>query len=182
MARIPSGAVVTALTTAALAVIGVLAWQASAAPDRLAGHAATPPVAVHARPSATPQPTALPGGSGSGKRAVYSLGEKRVWLVDAGGRVAGTFAVAPETVSPPPGRYAVTHKYAKVTGTDGVPIENVVLFAVVGGVPIGFSSAVDGSMPTPDPAVKAGGIRESPGDGAAMWAFTASGTPVVVVP
>ena len=58
---------------------------------------------------------------------------------------------------------------APVTGSDGVPIEHVVRFATVDGVSVGFSAAVDGSTPEPDPTKKTGGIRESRADGDAMW-------------
>ena len=182
MARIPSGAVVTGLTAAALAVIGVLAWQASAAPDHLRHGAGATAAVSSPAPTPTPQPTVLPAGSGSGQRIVYALGGRRVWLVDATGRGERTFTVMPGTVSPPPGRYTVTSRSAKVMGSDGVPVEHVVIFAHVNGVYVGFSAAVDGSTPTPDPARKTGGVREARADGAAMWSFAEPGAPVVVTP
>ena len=46
-----------------------------------------------------------------------------------------------------------------------------------------YSAAVDGSTPKPNPGStkKTGGIRESRGDGKAMWDFALIGTKVVVV-
>ncbi|MBV9023965.1 MAG: hypothetical protein JO362_09260 [Streptomycetaceae bacterium] len=193
MARIAPGPIVAALTTGALAVIGVLAWQASASPDYSGrararatadAHASIPP---STSPSTSPWSTlsgdaaGLPTASGEGRRVVYSLSEKRVWLVAATGRAQRSFIVAPGSVSPEPGTYAVTSRSDRVTGTDGVPVEYVVRFTSVGGTTIGFSAAVDGSMPTPDTAKRTGGVRENSADGAAMWQFALLGAKIVVV-
>ncbi|MDJ0340613.1 hypothetical protein QMK19_11385 [Streptomyces sp. H10-C2] len=184
MARIGSGTLVTGLTAAALAVIAVLAVQAS-------GSAADHP--VRARPSASastapstkaPPPAkapALPANTGSGKRVVYGLAAKRVWLVDANDKVLRAYVVAPGSVDPVPGRYKVTSRTARGTGGDGIPIEHVVRFATVGNTVIGFSSAVDASMPSPDPQKKTGGIRETPADGDELWKLAVIDTRVVVV-
>ena len=70
----------------------------------------------------------------------------------------------------------------RVTGSDGVPVEHVVRFASVDGTVIGFSAALDGSVPQLDPKVRTGGVRETRADGAAMWRFATIGRKVVVVP
>lgn len=182
-----SSTIVTALTAAALIAVGVLGYQASAsAPDSLAeapkGGKHAPQSPGHAKKKdPAPRPVAVPEGSGTGKRIVYALGDKRVWLVGADGTAVRTFTVAPSTVSPPMGTYTVTSRSLSVTGSDGVAIEHVVRFAGVDGVVIGFSAAVDGSTPPPDPAKKTGGIREKRADGAALWDFAPQGTKVVVV-
>ncbi|MFC5721809.1 hypothetical protein ACFP1Z_16680 [Streptomyces gamaensis] len=187
MARSSSGAFVAGLTVAALAGVGFLAYQASAAPDR-------PARAAHAAPSAsdapdagkdTPRadPNALPADSGTGMRVVYALERRRVWLVTANGDVTRTFEVAPSTVNPPVGSYKVTSRTPSGPGSDGIPIEHIVRFhRDAAGVVFGFSAAVDGSSPNPTAAKKTGGIREKPADGRAMWEFAINGTPVVVVP
>ncbi|MFJ9414733.1 L,D-transpeptidase [Streptomyces sp. NPDC101227] len=185
-----SSTIVTALTAAALVAVGVLGYQASAsAPDHLtargASHHAKRP-AHPGRPAPkdkTPRPAAVPAASGTGKRVVYSLGAKRVWLVDAQGKALRTYKVAPSTVSPVAGAYQVTQRSVSLTGSDGLAIEHVVLFGSVNGVVVGFSAAVDGSTPKPNPGAtkKTGGIRESRGDGKAMWDFALVGTKVVVV-
>ncbi|WP_338677222.1 L,D-transpeptidase [Streptomyces sp. SCSIO 30461] len=187
MARSSSG-MVAGLTAAALAVVGFLAYQASAnVPDDLgrpatAGHSpgAEPPGSAADQPR--PDPLAVPAKSGKGVRVVYALGERRVWLVGADGKATHTFPVAPSTVSPLPGTYEVTSRSADIRGSDGVPIEHVVRFATVDGVSIGFSAAVDGSMPYPDPSRKTGGVRMKRADGDAMWDFAVIETKVVVVP
>ncbi|MFF2507943.1 hypothetical protein ACFVTY_31940 [Streptomyces sp. NPDC058067] len=185
MARSSSG-FVAGLTAAALAVVGFLTYQASAsAPDSLAA-----PKKTEKSPSATAthasknkqDPNAVPAQSGIGERVVYSVGDDRVWLVGEGGKAQRTFKVAPSTVDPPAGRYVVSSRSGSITGSDGVPIEHVVRFANVEGIAIGFSAAVDGSMPEPDPLKKTGGIREKRADGDAMWEFATIGKKIVVVP
>ncbi len=183
-----------ALTAAALAGVGFLAVQAEAAPDR--------PAAAHASAGkdkgqdsggqgagdAAGQdqgkgPEAVPQGSGAGMRVVYALAQKRVWLVGADEKASHTFEVSPSTVSPPPGTYKVTSRTLNVTGSDGTPIEHVVIFhRDAAGIVFGFSAAVDGRPPNPTPGKKTGGIRENPADGLAMWQFAVSNTKVVVVP
>lgn len=84
-------------------------------------------------------------------------------------------------MDPRPGSYRVTSRAGAVTGTDGIPIEHVVRFATVNDVTIGFSAALDGSLPEPDPTMLTGGIRQSTADGDAMWEFATIGEPVVVI-
>jgi hypothetical protein len=184
MARISSGAVVAGLTAAALAVIAALAVQASGAAPIAAGRKPGAVASPSSLPKAKPKTYPLPAGSGSGSRVVYSLGQDRVWLVDAAGRTTRTFEVSPGTVDPAPGTYTVSGSLARTAtglGGDGVAIEHVVRFATSDGVVIGFSAAQDGSLPTPDPAQKTGGIRERRADGAALWATALIGTRIVVV-
>lgn len=193
------GAFVTAWTALALAVVTFFAYQASAADDRAASGAA---------PAESPSPsdgdesgdgdggageaeadeTALPADSGEGKRVVYALERQRIWLVDVaedgtGEAVADTYEVHPSSVLPEPGEYAVTSRTPQITGSDGVPVQNVVVFHVdAEGIVFGFSTALDGSVPDPDGAERTGGVRQSSEDGDAMWLFTDVGLPVVVVP
>ncbi|MEU9112088.1 L,D-transpeptidase [Streptomyces sp. NPDC048483] len=184
-----SSTIVTALTAAALVAVGFLGYQASAsAPDHLAArgqeqHTKKPAPHAPTKKPKTPGPAAVPAGSGTGKRVVYSLGAKRVWLVDAQDKALRTYPVAPSTVSPAAGAYQVTQRSVSLMGSDGIAIEHVVLFARTNGVVVGFSAAVDGSTPKPDPGAtkKTGGIRESRANGKALWDFALYGTKIVVV-
>ncbi|MFF2570109.1 hypothetical protein [Streptomyces sp. NPDC058084] len=176
------------LTAAALAAVGFLAYQASAtapSPAELAAKPTTPSTAPSATASGKPKPPkdplALPAASGSGERVVYALADRRVWLVNAKNQVTRTFSVMPSTVNPPPGAYAVSSRSGAVRGSDGVQIEHVVRFATVQDVSVGFSAAVDGSTPEPDPSRKTGGIRMKRADGDALWSFAVIGAKVVVV-
>jgi len=177
---------VAGLTAAAVAVVGFLAHQASAhVPDSLGKpQVKTSPKATPSKPPADKKNPVLPlpGGSGTGERVVYSVGDHRVWLVGADDKVQRTFEVTPGTVSPLPGTYRVTNRNPGTTGSDGTRVEHLVLFTQTQqGLGIGFSAAVDGSTAAPDASKKLGGIRESRADGAAMWEFTAHAQKVVVV-
>ncbi|GGR97550.1 hypothetical protein GCM10010269_40520 [Streptomyces humidus] len=177
-----SSTFVAGLTAAALATVGFLAFQASAsAPADLdvRGSGGAP---AKKAPGDRRTPAALPADSGTGRRVVYSLDADRVWLVGPNDVVTRTFKVAPGSVDPRPGSYVVTSRSGAVTGTDGTPVEHVVRFTTVQDTTIGFSAALDGSMPEPDPTMKTGGIRETVADGAAMWTFATIGRGVVVVP
>ncbi|THA32609.1 hypothetical protein E6R18_13640 [Streptomyces sp. A1277] len=178
-----------ALTAAAVAVVGFLAYQASAdvpadlsAKPKASSSASAPAGAGHAKPKPKKDPLAVPAASGTGMRVVYALADRRVWLVDATGKASRTFKVMPSAVSAVPGTYTVTSRSGSVKGSDGVPIEHVVRFASVNDVAIGFSAAQDGSMEEPDPTLKAGGVRMSREDGDAMWTFATVSVKVVVVP
>ncbi|AZP18521.1 hypothetical protein EJC51_21985 [Streptomyces aquilus] len=186
MRAVPASKVwVTGLTVGAIAVVAALAVQA----DKGAKPEATsvrPTATASASPSAgakKPAATAVPDDSGTGRRIVYSLGEKRVWLVDASDAARRTFAVWPGTVAPDPGNYTVgTRSGDPITGSDGVKIEHVVYFAAKSGKNIAFSNAVDGSSPPPPAAgIQTGGIRMKKADGSALWTFGETGTTVVVV-
>ncbi|CUM39070.1 putative secreted protein [Streptomyces venezuelae] len=187
MARSSSG-FVAGLTAAAVVAVGVLAYQASAnAPADLSVKPTTPGTAVPSvSPSGGPKqpakdPLTVPAASGSGERVVYALADRKVWLVGSKGKATRAFSVMPSTVNPLPGSYTVTSRSGTVTGSDGVRIEHVVRFATNEDVVIGFSAAVDGSTPKPDPTKKTGGIRMKRADGDALWMFASIGAKVVVV-
>ncbi|GAB2937551.1 hypothetical protein [Streptomyces mayteni] len=196
-----SGVFVSVLTVAALAVVAFFAYQASAAVDDAPSRSAeqsdesTGPEdeangggesGEGGEGSATEEPP-VPAESGTGKRVVYSLGQQRIWLVDVsqdgtGEVVLDTFPVHPSPVSPSPGEYAVSSRNPSGTGSDGVAIENTVIFHEEDGVVFGFSAAIDGSTPDPDSELRTGAVREAREDGAAMWDFATDGVAVTVVP
>jgi hypothetical protein len=175
---------VTGLTVGAVAAVTVLAVQADRGPHPTAA-AARPSATASASPRPAPKesaPAAVPDGSGTGRRIVYSLEHRRVWLVDASDSPRRTFPVWPGTVDPDPGTYTVGTRTQATTGSDGVQIEHVVYFAAKSGVNIAFSAAVDGASPPPPASgASTGGIRMKSADGSALWAFGTAGTTVVVV-
>ncbi len=184
-ARLPSWTWVSGLTVGAIAAVSVLAMQASEGPHPTASATPARPSAsasAHPKPTETAAPAPVPDGSGTGRRVVYSLGQQRVWLVDASDATRRTFAVWPGTVDPAPGTYIVGKRTQGVTtGSDGVQIEQIVFFAQADGVSVAFSNAVDGSSPPPPSGAKTGGIRLHKADGTAVWAFATAGTKVTVV-
>ncbi|MFJ4472869.1 hypothetical protein ACIP2X_36020 [Streptomyces sp. NPDC089424] len=182
--RLPSWAWVSGLTVGAIAAVAVLAVQAGQG-QRPAAAATRPSpsasVSVKPKPS-KPAPPAVPDGSGTGRRIVYALGERRVWLVDASDSTRRTFTVWPGTVDPDPGAYTVGTRTDATTGSDGVEIEHIVYFAAKSGVNIAFSAAVDGSSPPPAASgTQTGGIRMKSADSSALWTFGTAGTKVTVV-
>ncbi|GAA2095743.1 hypothetical protein GCM10009759_24330 [Kitasatospora saccharophila] len=188
MAKLGPGVVVGGLTLGALAVIGLLAFQANGAASRAV---AAVPSASSAAPSASapesgrPTPPPLPADSGTGVRVVYSLKDQQVWLVDPKkpNPVLASFKVVPGNTLPAAGTYSVASRTAAGTGTDGRQIEHVVRFAQQSGTVFGFSALVDEKAPAPsqDPKKKTGGIRATRADGQALWDFAPNGTRVVVV-
>ncbi|MBK3577314.1 hypothetical protein JHN63_26635 [Streptomyces sp. MBT65] len=177
---------VTGLTVGAIAAVTVLAVQANKGPHPKApAAAARPNASASAHASTSPKPhvtaAAVPASSGTGRRIVYAVGQKRVWLVDASDKAARTFAVWPGTVSPDPGTYTVSVRKDATTGSDGVQIENIVYFATKSGLNIAFSNAVDGSSPPAAVGKETGGVRMGKADGAALWAFGTTSTKVIVV-
>ncbi|MFD3652666.1 hypothetical protein [Streptomyces sp. NPDC058620] len=186
MARGSSG-IVAGLTAAAVVAVSFLAYQASAsAPDSVAVPKPSASTSASAQPSQKPKPAtaplAVPEESGTGMRVVYALKDRRVWLVDAKGQAGRTFTVMPSPVSPLPGVYQVGSRTGSVKGSDGVMIEHVVRFTNVDDVAIGFSAAQDGTLASPDPTSRTGGVRMKRADGDAMWTFATVGVKVVVVP
>ncbi|WP_225099756.1 hypothetical protein [Streptomyces sp. CoH27] len=179
-----SSVIVAGLTAAAVGAVGFLTYQARgtepAGPSGRPGASASPSVTASKAPRDRRHPTALPSGSGTGERVVYSLDDDRVWLVGQTGEVQRTFKVEPGTLDPPPGTYWVTSRSAATTGTDGTPIEHVVRFTAVDGLAIGFSAAI-AAQASADPNLRTGGIREKRDDGLAMWNFATRGVRVVVI-
>ncbi|MCX4818763.1 L,D-transpeptidase [Streptomyces sp. NBC_01142] len=186
MSRSSSG-LVAGLTAAALAVVGFLAYQAQTSDSDQLGKPRTPQAVPSAQASGDPlhkskNPQVVPADSGAGVRVVYSLSERRVWLVGAKGKLKRTFEVMPSTVTPRPGTYKVTSRSRSVAGSDGVQVEHVVRFTTIDEVSVGFSAAVDGSMASPDPERKTGGVRMKRADGNAVWTFATVDSKVVVIP
>ncbi|MFJ3232403.1 hypothetical protein [Streptomyces sp. NPDC086787] len=189
-ALLPSWAWVTGLTVGATAAVVVLAMQADRGPHPTAASVrpgSSASAGAHHPGSAKPKPKAsapaLPANSGTGRRIVYSLGQKRVWLADASGGTVRSFTVWPGSVGPDPGNYVISRTRAAATGSDGVQIEHILYFAGKSGLSIAFSNAVDGTSPPPAKAGrKTGGIRMHKEDGAALWTFgTEPNTKVRVV-
>jgi len=189
VAKLGPGVVVTGLTLGAMAAIGLLAFQANGAESRTVAAAPSASASAAPSPSASASPTApaLPDGSGTGLRVVYSVKAHQVWLVDPKKtpQVIASFKVTPGTVEPAAGSYTVYSRTAAGNGTDGRQVEHVVRFAQQAGTVFGFSAPVDETAPapssSPDPKAKTGGIRSGRADGQALWDFAPNGTRVVVV-
>lgn len=185
---------VVVMTLAALAGVGVLAAQAAATAPNVSTTAtgkSTPtkhPVNTGSSGATTPKPdpNALPANSGSGLRVVYGEAAKKVWLVSANNSVARTFVVVPGTVAAPTGNFTVTNRLSSSQGSDGTPVQYVVIFnnARVDHVStsFGFDAVANVTGLPPAATSRTGGIRMAQTDAQALWSFTNFGTAVVVVP
>ena len=189
---------VVVMTLAALAGVGVLAAQAAATAPKVSTNANAKGTTSTQHPTKTgtpgtgsgspaaPDPLALPANSGSGLRIVYGEAAKRVWLVSGGSAVARTFQIVPGNVAAPTGTFQVTNRLSTSAGTDGTPIQYVVLFnsAKVDHIStaFGFDAVANVTGLPPAPTGRTGGIRMAQADAQALWNFSNFGTAVVVVP
>ncbi len=188
---------VVVMTVASLFGVAVLAAQAAATAPQVSNTTTKNAGKTSGQPTANASggssaggaagQNALPANSGSGQRIVYAEAAKRVWLVSSGTSVARSFPVVPGTVAAPTGTFAVTNRLSAVTGTDGTPVQYVVLFnkAKVGGgsaTAFGFDAVANVTGMPPAPASRTGGIRAAQDDAQALWNFSNLGTTVVVLP
>ncbi len=133
--------------------------------------------------------TALPAGTGSGKRVVFSMSRQRVWLIGATGTPKATYLVSGSlTDNLKPGRYDVYSRSRWAVGIDDSGVmEYFVRFTRGKNAPIGFHS-----IPTKDgtPLQKVsqlgtpqshGCIRARLADAKRLYEFAPAGTDVVVV-
>ncbi len=92
-------------------------------------------------PPPPPQYPALPDGSGSGRRIVYSNSQQRVWLVEDDGNVVGSHLVSGRRGVPRPGTYRVFSKSTYTTALRGrVYMHHMTRFARGRRLAIGFHS------------------------------------------
>lgn len=132
--------------------------------------------------------SALPDGTGTGKRVVFDISDQRVWLVDAGDEVRRTYLVSGSlTDNLDPGTYAVYSRSRHAVGIDDSGVmEYFTRFTRGANAAIGFHSipTKDGrplqtgeQLGTPQ---SHGCIRQALQDAKALWAFAPVGTKVVV--
>jgi hypothetical protein len=132
--------------------------------------------------------TALPDGSGTGRRVVFSESRQRVWLVTQDGRVERTYLVSGSlTDNLGVGRYEVYSRSKQAWGIDDSgTMRYFVRFAHGGNAAIGFHDipVLDGrkvqgldALGTPQ---SHGCIRQRRADAVALWRFAPLGTRVVV--
>jgi hypothetical protein len=133
--------------------------------------------------------TALPAGSGTGKRIVFSQSRQRVWLVSGGTKVARTYLVSGSlTDNLDPGTYSVYSRSEQAWGIDDSGTMRYFVRFTQGdtGAAIGFHDIpIDeghrvqtvAQLGTPQ---SHGCIRQKRPDAIALWDFAPLGTTVVV--
>ncbi|MCW2767126.1 MAG: ErfK/YbiS/YcfS/YnhG family protein [Nocardioides sp.] len=132
--------------------------------------------------------TALPAGSGSGRRIVFSESRQRVWLVDAGKRVARTYLVSGSLYDNlDPGTYSVYSRSEQAYGVDDSgTMKYFVRFTQGDTAAIGFHDIpINNGEPLQTVAqlgtpLSHGCIRQKRSDAIALWDFAPLGTTVVV--
>jgi lipoprotein-anchoring transpeptidase ErfK/SrfK len=144
----------------------------------------------------TPRPAAdaeeaLPAGTGTVSRVVYALSANRVWLVRGRSTVVRTYAVSGTKYGQlDPGRYEVIRKRRHTTSYHGTErMEYMVTFTFGANAAIGFHD-IPVSIETGERvqtvsqlgrSLSDGCVRQATSDARALWSFTTTGTPVVVV-
>ena len=131
----------------------------------------------------------LPADSGSGKRAVFSEGQQRVWMVNGGEEVIRSYLVSGSVYDNlDPGTYEVYDRSETAYGIDDSGTMQWFVRFTKGdaGAAIGFHSIPTlngsplqdkGQLGTP---LSHGCIRQKTTDAKAMWRFAPVGTTVVV--
>lgn len=139
------------------------------------------------------EPSPLPQKSGTGRRVVYDISDRRVWLVNADGSLHGTWKVTGRPGKPAPGTYKVFSKSKTTRTVDGkYRFGHMVRFArAASGVAIGFHdlpySTVTGKPIMPaskigEPGYRSGGcVRQRPRDAEEMYRWAKIGTVVVTL-
>ena len=183
---------------AAAAVAHVTTGSPSSSASASPSASATPSASASASPSAsasqsspTAESTALPADSGSGRRAVFSQSEQRVWIVGDDDEVERTYLASGSIEDNlRPGTYHVYGKSRWATGIeDSGVMQYFVRFAhgTDSGASIGFHSIPTkhgeplqtiAQLGTP---LSHGCIRQKTEDAIAMWDFADIGTEVVVL-
>ncbi len=133
----------------------------------------------------------LPEDSGEGRRAVFSQGQQRVWIVGADNRVRRTYLVSGSlSDNLDPGSYQIYSRSLNAIGIDDSgTMQYFVRFtqgdtgAAIGfhDIPVDEGERVQSVDELGEPTSH-GCIRQKTSDAKAMWAFASLGTTVVVTP
>jgi len=159
------------------------------APVASAQDTPVPPPAPAPAPAPPPNPFAawpLPGGSGQGRRVVYSVGQQRVWWVESDETVVNTYLVSGRRGTPRYGTYAV-YSRSRYASSGSARMEFMIRFARGRSLAIGFHSIPtvrgrplqsEAQLGTP---LSHGCVRQRVSDAAALWNWAPVGTRVDVV-
>jgi lipoprotein-anchoring transpeptidase ErfK/SrfK len=193
MRRAIVGTLVIAILVAAAFVAGGALGsgpraQALQGPRLLPTPTPTPTPKPPPRPKPKPKPAypALPKNSGSGRRVVYSNPRQRVWIIDKGQHVIGSWLVSGRKNVPSGGNYKVFSRSRYTTSGD-YRMEYMVRFAHGRTKAIGFHQIpVDGNGRPAQSESQLGTyqshgcVRQRKSDAIKMWNFAQVDTPVVV--
>jgi lipoprotein-anchoring transpeptidase ErfK/SrfK len=173
-------------------VVGATATAtASRGPRMQVGTTLPPPPTTTLAPLPPYDPLSVPWFSGQGRRAIYSKGRQRVWIIDDQERVLRTYLVSGRLNQPNPGEYRVFSRssYTCNIDRDWVCMRWMVRFTVgPSGDNIGFHEIpknkgewVQTNAQLGQP-LSGGCVRQATEDALFMWNWAYIGTKVVVVP
>ena len=181
---------------AASVLLTLTGGQLVAAQDVPAPPPATDPAPPPPAPQPPPAPPApppspfaawpLPGGSGQGRRVVYSVGQQRVWWVEADGTVVNTYRVSGRAGTPRTGTYSVFSK-SRYASSGSARMEYMIRFTYGRSLAIGFHGIpTSGGRPLQSEAqlgqpLSHGCVRQRVSDAAGLWNWAPVGTRVDVV-
>lgn len=149
----------------------------------------TPPPAI----AAPGDPFLLPGGSGSGRRVVYSKSQQTVWAIDANELVIKVHRVSgrQDPLHPSPGSYRVwsRSRFTFAINNPSITWGYMVRFATGGNggnigfhdIPYQYGNPVQ-SISQLGQALSGGCVRQAADDAIWMWNWAEIGTVVVVTP
>jgi lipoprotein-anchoring transpeptidase ErfK/SrfK len=149
---------------------------------------APPAPAPEPEPAPAPQFPPLPEDSGSGRRVVYSVGQQRVWLVEADEVVSASWLVSGRRGIPNPGTYSIYSRSRWSSASGGrVRMEFMLRFVKTKGLPIGFHSIpvdrrgrqIQSEDELGQPRSK-GCVRQRRADAEHLWNWAPDGTVVRV--
>ncbi|HUF32508.1 MAG TPA: L,D-transpeptidase [Acidimicrobiales bacterium] len=132
---------------------------------------------------------AVPAGSGSGRRVIYSNSDQQIWLVAGDGEVDRSYAVSGRRGVPAAGTYSVFSKSRTAyAGHDGITMANMVRFAWGDSLAIGFHAIPRDAEGRPLQSEddlggyrSAGCVRQADRDAAYLYDWAPIGTTVVVL-
>lgn len=129
----------------------------------------------------------LPGGSGAGRRVVYSVSAQRVWLVEADETVVNSWLVSGRRGTPRPGFYKVFSRSRWARAPSRVRMEFMVRFVRTRGLPIGFHAIPINRKGRPIQSEaqlgtyrSKGCVRQARSNAEFLWNWAPVGTPVTV--
>jgi len=129
----------------------------------------------------------LPGNSGTGRRAVYSISAQHVWIVEGNGKVIRDYPVSGRRGLPAPGTYSVFSR-SRVSSSGTLKLNYMVRFARGRSLAIGFheipirpNGTYIQSLSQLGTPLSHGCVRQAAVDAAFMWDWGQIGTKVVVL-
>jgi lipoprotein-anchoring transpeptidase ErfK/SrfK len=194
MAAVVAGVVLAVPTAQAVVPAAAPARADVAAPVNASGAQRATKVGPAVQVGSTLPPSIdppVPANSGTGRRAVYSKSQQRVWIVEAGENVIRSYRVSGRTDIPAVGQYHVYLRQASTFATHNPTITWIKMVTFTTGpngggigfheIPWQFGHRVESEDQLGTP-LSGGCVRQSVADAEFMWEWGQIGTQVNVIP